>query len=163
MKKILLAAVAACVFSAAPAMAFAGDLNRESTRLPDGSTLIVITTKQGGLAAPSSSTVTRFLCPVQGPCVILGSDAFSQDGIFAGLPGDVVRAVGMREFGRSLRPSTSETFVSSNSDSSSASGANANAQQGQCSGGLLCTVEPSNESDVDVNGGNIYDESDGKG
>lgn len=167
MKKTLFAAVAACVISAAvPAVAFAGDLNRESTRLPDGSTLIVITTKQGGLAAPSSATVTRFLCPVQGPCVLLGSEAYSQEGILAGLPGDVVRAVGLREFGRSLRPSTSETYVSSYSDSSSASGANANAQQSQCSDALLCVNDSTNNSSVDTNGGDSYDfdeDDDGKG
>jgi hypothetical protein len=145
MKKILFAAVAACLFSAAPALAFAGDLNRESTRLPDGSQLIVITTKQGGLVAPSSSSVTRFLCsaPPTVICTMLGSESKLTDGVLTGLPSATANALGLREFGRSLRPDESNTYNSNYNETG---------------------VGVTGDGDVNTNNsGNDYSSGDGKG
>ncbi len=166
MKKTVLAATAALALSTFATTALAGDLNQERVRLPDGSTLIVVTTKQGGLAAPGSSTSTRFLCsPAPTPvCQTLGSDAQFQDGVIPSLTRSVAGAVGLREFGRGLRPDRSDTYVSSYSDSASASGSSSNAQQGQCTDALLCSNGSSNDADTTTTGGDDYDfNDDGKG
>jgi hypothetical protein len=166
MKKNVLAATAALVLSAFASSAFAGDLDTLSRRLPDGSTLMVISTKQGGLAAPGASSVTRILCsaPPATVCQIIGSDVQFQDGIIPSVTRSVAGAVGLREFGRGLRPDRSDTYVSSYSDSSAASGSSSNAQQGQCEGSLLCANDFGNDADTTTTGGDDYDfDDDGKG
>lgn len=126
MKKILVIAAVAASLTAGSA---AAQVRQNTVTLPDGSTVSVVTSRDGGWFRSQEASQLVFLC--NPACGLVQTSSTSNAGILPDMLRSFFRDFSIVEAARVLRPSQSETYVSNYADGGRGGNADAYAEGGR--------------------------------